>query len=334
MFTDKRTVIFCICGLVLVFASGWLVKPTTESEQQTSHSLRIATSWVANPQFAGFFLAQELGYYQQYGLDVEFLPYQTQVSVHQLLVSKQADLGVDTPDQVILARGQGDPLLALAAIFRTSPLAFASHASLGVQRPSDLKGLRIGLLPDGSSTVMDAMLLQNGIPLQAVERAPMRYDMQDFLEGRLDVIPVYLTNEPFLLDQKGIEYNLLLPHNHGMDTYGDTLIAKEPFVEQNEQQVADFVKATMQGWRFLAKRPEQARKLLAGYMHPLYSQPEHQAFLIQQSAPFIYSGLGPLGWMETSHWQRLYTALERQGLVKEPIDVRRVFTNQFLDMAH
>jgi len=321
--------------LPLALAAIWLFF-SYPAPQSTSapQKLRMALVWVPNPQFAGFFLAQELGFYQEQGLEVEFLPYQTAESVHQLLVSGQADLGIDSPDQVLLARGQGDPLLALAAIFRISPIAFASHADLNVHHPKDLQGLRVGVLPDGTATLMDAILAQNGLALDAIERVPMSHELDAFLEGKLDVIPVYITDEPFLLDQKGIEYNLMLPQNHGIDSYGDTLIATEDFVAENQAAVDAFVRASLKGWRFMIEQPHYSLELLQGYMHPLYDDLEHQHFLMKQAAPLIHSGLGPLGWMENHHWQRLYEALQRQGLIEQPVDTRQVFTNRFLDISN
>lgn len=326
----RKWLLYFYLAAVLIIIGLLLHNPAQQTKP--TQTLRMALVWVPNPQFAGFFLAQKLGFYKERGLEVEFLPYQTEESVHQLLVSEQADLGIDTPDQVLMARDQGDPLVALAAIFRISPVVFASHASLGVQHTRDLQDLRVGLLPDGTATLMDAILLHNGLSLNVIERVPMRYDMQGFLDGSLDVIPTYITDEPFLLDQKQVEYNLLLPHNHGMDTYGDTLMATESFVDNNQQAVADFVQASLKGWRYLLEQPEASRELLHEFMHPLYENPEHQAFILKQSVPLIHSGLGPLGWMDASHWQRLHDALQRQGLVEKPIDVRQIFTNQYLDM--
>ncbi|MDR9468260.1 MAG: ABC transporter substrate-binding protein [Marinospirillum sp.] len=292
----------------------------------------MALVWVPNPQFAGFFLAQELGLYAEEGLEVEFLPYQTNESVHQQLVSGKADLGIDSPDQVLIARGQGDPLLALAAIFRISPIAFASHARLDVHHPRDLEGLKVGVLPDGTSTLMDALLAENGLPLDAIERVPMNYELDAFLAGQLDVIPIYITDEPFLLDAKDLDYNLLLPQDHGVDSYGDILMTTEDFVADNQEAVGAFVRASLKGWRFMIEQPDHSLELLQDYMHPLYANPEHQQYLMKHSAPLIHSGLGPLGWMEAHHWQRLYEALQRQRLIEQPVDTRQVFTNRFLDI--
>ncbi|WP_404418908.1 ABC transporter substrate-binding protein [Marinospirillum sp.] len=320
--------------LPLAFAALWLffISPAQQPASNSPKKLRMALVWVPNPQFAGFFLAQELGLYAEEGLEVEFLPYQTNESVHQQLVSGKADLGIDSPDQVLIARGQGDPLLALAAIFRISPIAFASHARLDVHHPRDLEGLKVGVLPDGTSTLMDALLAENGLPLDAIERVPMNYELDAFLAGELDVIPIYITDEPFLLDARDLDYNLLLPQNHGVDSYGDILMTTEDFVADNQDAAGAFVRASLKGWRFMIEQPDHSLELLQDYMHPLYANPEHQQYLMKHSAPLIHSGLGPLGWMEANHWQRLYEALQRQGLIEQPVDTRQVFTNRFLDI--
>lgn len=323
--------ILLLLTLVLVF---FVPEQQSSLTSEKKKPLKLALVWVPNPQFAGFFLAEELGLYAQAGLDVEFLPYQTQQSVHELLISGQADLGIDSPDQVLIARGKGDPLLALAAIFRISPIAYASHAKHQVRYPQDLAGLRVGTLPDGTATLMDALLAHNNVSLDAIKRVPMNYELEAFLEGDLDVIPVYTMDEPFLLDQKGLDYHLLLPQNHGVDSYGDTLITTESLIQEHPQAVKAFVDASLQGWRFMIEQPEQALELIQPYMHPLYEDKEHQRYLMKHTAPLIHSGLGPLGWMETGHWQRLYDALHRQGLIQQPFDARQVFTNEFLDISN
>jgi|GEM_PF-1174044 ABC-type nitrate/sulfonate/bicarbonate transport system substrate-binding protein len=327
----RKPLIYILLPLALVAIWLFLISPV-QQPGSTSQKLRMALVWVPNPQFAGFFLAQELGLYAEEGLEVEFLPYQTDVSVHEQLVSGKADLGIDSPDQVLIARGQGDPLLALAAIYRISPIAFASHARLDVHHPRDLRDLKVGVLPDGTSTLMDALLAKNDLPLDAIERVPMSYELDAFLAGKLDVIPIYITDEPFLLDARDIDYNLLLPQNHGVDSYGDILITTEDFIAENQEAVGSFVRASLKGWRFMIEQPERSLELLQDSMHPLYANPEHQDYLMKQSAPLIHSGLGPLGWMEANHWQRLYEALQRQGLIEQPVDTRQVFTNRFLDI--
>ncbi|SFX50988.1 ABC transporter substrate-binding protein [Marinospirillum alkaliphilum] len=308
--------------------------------QQNKHHLadnaaqpiRLALVWVANPQFAGFYAADALGLYQREGLDIEFLPYHSELSVVEQLEAGLADFGIDSPDQVILGSGAGSDLLAVAAIYRINPLAFASHSALNIRHPVDFAGLRIGVLPDGTQTLMQAMLARHGIMPNAYQALPMGYDLQGFIQGDLDVIPVYVQDEPFKLQRLDIPFNLLRPQDFGIDSYGDTLITTRRFAEQHPEVTRRFIRASLQGWRYVLKHPEKARQLIEARMHEIYVDADYQQHLLAHSAPLINTGLGPLGWMETGHWQALHELLLRHQLIQQAVDVRQLFTNSFLDL--
>ncbi|WP_114418822.1 ABC transporter substrate-binding protein [Marinospirillum perlucidum] len=322
--------------LLLVFmllVGGWISSHLqTTAEPSAARPLKVALVWVPNPQFAGFFLAEELGYYAEEGIQVDFLPYQTQKSVRQQLVEGEADLGIDSPDQVLQARGDGQELVALAAIFRISPIAFAARGELHMESPADLQGKRVGSLPDGTTTLMNALLAENGLPQDVIERVPVTSTLDAFLQEEVDVIPIYIMDETYILDQRGIDYQLLLPQDYGVDTYGDTLITTQSMIESRPQATQAFVQASLKGWRYMIEHPDQALAAIKPYMHEDYQHPGHQEYLLHQAAPLIHTGLGPLGWMQANDWQRLYEDLLRQGLIARPFDIHRAFTNQFLDI--
>lgn len=306
-----------------VTSTGPLSTSTTE--------LKVATMWVANPQFAGYLQAIHNQLYHQQGLTVSLLPYKDDIDVRQQVLEGKAQFGVETGEQIMLAQSQGEPLVAIAAIFRLNPVALAVKASRNVHHPEALKGLKIGTLPDGTTTMLKTLLSHYGMTEDDVSLIPAGADMlQRFIRGELDAIPVYIFDEPWLLDQKSVHYNLLLYQDYGVDTYGDTLFTTKAMIQQHPEQVKRFVQASIEGWRQVIANPAELLPQLTPQMAPQYQNPQQNLYMLRQAIPLIYTGVGPMGWMERRRWQDIYEILQGQHIIQHSIDPRNGFTNRFL----
>ncbi|ODC03413.1 hypothetical protein BFW38_07470 [Terasakiispira papahanaumokuakeensis] len=301
----------------------------SSNEPQTE--LKIATMWVANPQFSGYLQAIHNQLYRQQGLDVSLLPYQDDMDVRQQVLEGKAQFGVETGEQIMLAQSQGDPLVAIAAIFRLNPVALAVKKSKNVHHPEALKGLKIGTLPDGTTTMLKTLLAHYGMTEADVSLVPAGANMlQRFIRGELDAIPVYIFDEPWLLDQKSVPYNLLLYQDYGIDTYGDTLFTTQSMIQQHPDVVKHFVQASIEGWRQIIANPAELLPQLTPQMSPQYQNPQQNIYMLRQAIPLIYTGVGPMGWMERRRWQDIYEILQSQHIIEHSIDPRNGFTNRFL----
>ncbi|MDD5399241.1 MAG: ABC transporter substrate-binding protein, partial [Dehalococcoidia bacterium] len=75
-------------------------------------------------EFAGFYLAQEKGYYAKENIKVTFLEGEKDLAIVQRIVYDKADFGVIAPESVLMARSQDQPVTAIAAIYRQSPIVY------------------------------------------------------------------------------------------------------------------------------------------------------------------------------------------------------------------
>lgn len=303
----------------------------SEALHEPQIELKMATMWVANPQFSGYLQAIHNRLYAQQGLDVSLLPYQDDMDVRQQVLEGKAQFGVETGEQIMLAQSQGDPLVAIAAIFRLNPVALAVKASRNVHHPEALKGLKIGILPDGTTTMLKTLLAHYGMTEDDVSLVPAGTHMlQRFIRGELDAIPVYIFDEPWLLEQKSVQYNLLLYQDYGIDTYGDTLFTTQSMIQQHPDVVKRFVQASVEGWRQVIANPAGLLPQLTPLMSSQYQNPQQNIYMLRQAIPLIYTGVGPMGWMERRRWQDIYEILQSQHIIEHSIDPRNGFTNRFL----
>src|SRR5207342_2154977 len=110
-------------------------------------------------QFAPFYLADQQGYYDEAGLDVEF---QNKIDPDLVTLVGQGaiDVGISDGTSVIPAVSQGIPIRYIATLYGKFPSIVFAKSSAGITDASDLKGKRLGIPGRyGSSWVMLQALL-------------------------------------------------------------------------------------------------------------------------------------------------------------------------------
>ncbi|MBI9088767.1 MAG: transporter substrate-binding domain-containing protein [Desulfobacterium sp.] len=217
-------------------------------------------SWKHQFEYAGYYAAKEKGYYAGAGLDVEFregLPQSTPVTE---VLEGRVDFGVWV-SSLILERLNGKPVVMLANYFKHSPLVIITTPS--IRMPSQLRGKRImGAVEDEEIVEISWLLTANGVEKDAIEWIPQTYDPMDIATGKADAMTAYITNQPFVLDKKGVSYNILDPANYGADFYGDSLFTSEDQVREHPGRTKKFVEATSRGWEYALNHPDEIIDLI------------------------------------------------------------------------
>lgn len=83
------------------------------------------------------------------------------------------------------------------------------------------------------------------------EIVPQSYNLNDLIDGKVQLVSAYLTNEPYQLRKRGIEFNILHPRSYGIDYFGDNLFTSETEVRNNPERVQKMISATLKGWDLL-----------------------------------------------------------------------------------
>src|SRR5208337_3390603 len=114
----------------------------------TAHAadkVTIQLKWVAQAQFAGYFVAKEKGYYKDADLDVTINPGGPDTAPEQVIAGGGADVIIDWMPGALAAREKGVPLVNIAQPFKKSGLELTCRADTGIKTPADLKGKTIGV---------------------------------------------------------------------------------------------------------------------------------------------------------------------------------------------
>ncbi|WP_274650566.1 ABC transporter substrate-binding protein [Paenibacillus humicola] len=310
-------------------SSGSGVQPDASGEKPlTKVTLRLR--WLHQAQFAGFYAAVEKGFYKDAGLEVDIQPGGPDFPAVQMVASGGEQFGVTGPDQIVLSREKGVPVVAVAAIHRKSPFVLFSTKESGIKTMKDMIGKNVGVKLSGSEELeYRAMMKSAGIDRSQVHETVVKFDMAPFLQGQVDVWPGYLINEVLSAEEAGKELNIINPNDYGVNMYGDTLFTTEKMIKDKPEIVKAFVQASMKGWDYAINHPDEAAAFGMKYSDQLNI--DHEKAMMQNSIDLLDAAHPPLGKMAEADWESLQQMLLDMGFTKKKQGVSGMFSNSFIE---
>jgi NitT/TauT family transport system substrate-binding protein len=320
-----------ICALLLL-AMAVLAACRPQEVEKPPDEVSVQLKFVHQAQFAGFYVAQERGYYADENIEVTFIEGGPGIEAAEQVITGQADFGVDAPEDVLMQRSQGKPVVAIAVIYRRNPLVFVALADSGIERPSDFLGRTVAIAACDGELQLEAMLKRLGLDINQVEIIPFSYDYDSFYNGEVDVTIGYATGGLIRIRQQGYQVNVIWPSDYVVHLYADTLITTDEMIAENPDLVTRLLRATLRGWREAIEDPEAAVEITLKYARE--ADAELQTQMMEASVPLVHTGEDQIGWMRGEVWQGMHDILLEQGLLDEPLDMDEVYTMEFLQKVY
>ncbi|MNF38303.1 Response regulator PleD [compost metagenome] len=290
------------------------------SEAMAAEKMRLQLRWLHQFQFAGYYMALEKGFYARAGLDVQILPGGPGATKPiDALLDGDADFAI-TNSGLVIARMQGQPVVALAAIMQSSPIVWIVRADSDIYTPQDLAGKRVMLMPAPESAELRITLAHEGIDPTHLELQRTSFNPQDLIDGNTDAFDGYISNEPFWLQQQKVPYRLINPREYGVNFYNDILATHETLLQQRPEQVEAFIQASLQGWQYALENTEESIQLIHQRYAPDRSL-EHLRFEAEQLKKLIMPELVQLGHMNPGRWQAIAQSYLELGMAEGPIEL-------------
>lgn len=329
--------ILFVLWVMLLFSMGCVIQNTPEELQDVDVRLK----WLHQAQFAGFYVAEEKGFYEENGINVvELAPFDyTNYPIYQV-ENKEVDFGVTAADELVLARADGnaDHVKAIAVIYKINPVCLYSLKESGILKPEDLIGKKIGIERASDGTEINvgilymAMMSRLGIDRDQITEITIGYDATELLAGDTDVSTGYIINEPHQVIELGKEVNTILPAEYGVNMYADVIIVHDDLIESNPELVESFLRATLQGWQYAIENEEEAVDYVLKYATDRTRS--HESYMLRQSIPLIHTGDSELGMMNKEEWENVREILSEQGILQSEIEIEEVYTLQFLESIY
>lgn len=232
--------------------------------------LKIALDWTANTNHTGFFVAKELGFYEELGIAIELLtPDQDNyvVTPAKKVELGEADFALCPFESVVSYRTKENAFdaVAIAAIFREDISAIVSLVGSGIERPSDLDGKKYASYKARyEDEIVRQMIKNDGGKGDFEIHYPEKLGIWNtLLNKQCDATWVFMNWEGIHAKSKGIDLKAFKMSDFGIPYgYSPVILASERAVDHNRIVYADFLKATKKGFLFAQENPEEAIKFL------------------------------------------------------------------------
>lgn len=299
-----------IAGLFMSSAYA-VAEDNSKTTDRESVKVTVQVNWHHQFQFAGFYAALAKGYYRELGLDVEIKSWRPGINVREEVVAGRATFAT-AYSSVIADFIKGEPIQAVMTSFQYSPMVLLSKEpvselnQLSGKTVSHYNNLQILALLNRAEHEID----------KSTREVPPSGDLQDFIQGRVDLYGAYETNEPFQLNELGIDYHIVNPNLFGINSAEDFVIVSKTFAQQNPIIVESFREATIKGWRYaIANQQEIVDYIINNY--PLVKSRQALLYEARATTKYVRSGNTPIGGIEKA--RLLATAAEARdaGLISQ-----------------
>ena len=287
-------------------------------------------NWFPETGHAGFYAAVQDGIYAAKGIEVEIQSGGPDVIGSTLLATGKVQFAMLGATEVLLAREQGIPLVAVYGTFQNNPQGFMYHAANPITSFEDLEGRTVSISP--GAAYWD--FIQKKYNLEGkVQVVNYSGGLADWARDPMAITQNYVTAEPYSADKEGLANGSLLIADSGFNPYADIMVTTESFLAEHPDVVKAFVEGSQEGYEAFFADPSK-------YVAPLQAaNSENTEDVILWGANAIKALIDTgdattmgLGAMTQERWQAVYEQLKELGILKADteLDITQAFNASFV----
>ena len=308
--------LFIFFSLLLIFTTSVLantsqIATNTSLQNDSLTPVSVQINWNHQFQFAGFYAAQMQGYYEKEGLEVSVKSWKSGLSTVEEVLAGRADFATGY-SSIISDYAKGAPLKLVMASFQYSPMVLLAHQP--VDELSEFSGKSV--MHFGNQQIHSLLNKASVVVDQPIKIIPSSGNLQDFIDKKVDFYAAYNTNEPYRLDQQGVIYYRLDPKTYGIQSYGDLIFTNKEFANRFPEKVASFRAATIKGWKYALKHPQE----VVDYLMKRYPVVKDRAALLAEAAAttrYVKSGSNRIGQIDALKLLASAADAKENGLITQ-----------------
>ena len=319
----SKILILCLI-LVLVVSCG---------KSKNNQKIKIVLDWVPNTNHTGLYVAKDLGYFKEEGLDVEIVQ-PPEGSTTALIGAGGAEFGISFQDTLAksFAKENPVPVTAVAAILQHNTSGIISLKEKGIDSPKKLEGKKYATWEDNiEQAILKKLVTDDKGDFSKVKLIP--YTITDVVTGLktdVDAVWVYYAWDGIATERAGLQTNFLKIRDYGeeLDYYSPVIIANNDFLKKNPEIAKKVLKAIKKGYEYAMKNPEESAKIL------VKNSPELDINLVTASQKWIskeyQSDAKEWGIIDGNRWNRFYEWLYKNKAVEREIPKDFGYSNEYL----
>lgn len=298
---------------------------------ETPDDVRLQLQWVAQAQFAGYFVAKDLGFYDEQCLNVEILEGAVEIVPQTVLASGGAEFGLAWVPKALVSREQGADIINIAQIFERSGTLEVSFVDAGIESPEDWAGKTVGNWGFGNEYELTAAIEKFDVP--DVELVAQQFDMLALLNGDIDAAEAMIYNEYAQVleavnpdtgelyqpeDLNVIDFN---DPDVGTAMLQDAVWVNAEWIaeEGNEDIATRFLTASFQGWIHCLDNFDECVQVVLDNGSTLGES--HQQWQLNEILGLIFPATNGIGVMNEDLWDQTVEVATSQIPELEGIEI-------------
>ena len=312
------------CGGSDDAATDTTAAAATECAELTPVKLQL--QWFTQAQFAGYYAAQDQGFYEAMCLDVTILEGAVDIAPHVVLANGESDFAISWVSKALAGREGGANIVNIAQIFQRSGTLQVSFKDKNITSAADFKGKNIGNWGYGNEFEIFAALTKAGLdPAKDVTLVQQQFDMAGLLAGDIDAAEAMTYNEYAQVleainpDTGALytpeDFNVVSYEDEGVGMLQDAIWADGARLSDPAyvDTATKFVAASIQGWAFCRDNTQACTDIVVAKGSKLGAS--HQLWQMNEVNKLIWPASMGAGMIDSAAWDRTVAlSLEAKNL--------------------
>ncbi len=285
------------------------------AECVTPTPVKLQLQWFTQAQFAGYYAAQDQGFYADQCLDVTILEGAVDISPQTVLANGEADFAISWVSKALASREGGANIVNIAQVFQRSGTLQVSFKDKNITTSADFKGKNIGNWGYGNEFEIFAALTKAGLdPAKDVTLVQQQFDMAGLLSGDIDAAEAMTYNEyaqvlETMNPATGALYtaddlNVVSYEAEGVGMLQDAIWADghRLFDTNYNATAVKFVAASLMGWAFCRDDAQACTDIVVAKGSKLGAT--HQLWQMNEVNKLIWPAPAGVGMIDEAAWSR------------------------------
>jgi NitT/TauT family transport system substrate-binding protein len=237
--------------------------------------------WTPQSQFAGYYVAQEKGFYKKAGVEVDFQHPSASYSAANRLLEGSSDIITQQLVQAMILIDQGMPIVHILQTSQRNSLVLVSRSDT-LRTLQDLKGKKVGIWKAGFGDLAYIMDTEKELNIKWV---PFLESVNLFLSGAIDATLAMDYNEYQKIRVSGHEDKPVIRFSDTEYDYPeDGLYVSEDFYKLHPDKVKAFAEASRKGWEWAHEHPEETLDIVMKWVtkENVHTNRIHQKWMLEK----------------------------------------------------
>ena len=297
--------------------------------------------WLPQAQFAGYYVAQEKGFYAAEGLDVEISHPSASYPAFNRMVDGNSHIVTMQLPQAMEAIDRGFPLVNILQISQHNSLLIVP-CNDSICTLDDLRRKRVGIWKVGFGETARILDKQKELHIEWIQYLQ---GINLLLSGAIDATLAMSYNEYWLIMASGIQpKQVFAVADYGLDIPEDGLYVLQTYYKAHPEQMKAFARASRRGWEWAMKHPEETLEIVLKVMKQskipanIYHQRWMLKEILQQACDEKVKQTGtrqlktnvriqgtPSFRLKPEQLQLANEALLEHGIIQAPVDYHQIW---------